>query len=101
MCPARKLHFPASSADRNCKWDTNGIWGIGLPRELTQQEGMYILLFYHPLLSLWNLGLMAGAPVAILDQEVISKIEAAHREWSNGQEDSFWVSGDCGAALPA
>lgn len=42
------------------------------------REACVLLLFYLPLISPWNLGLMAGTPVAILDHEVILKIEATH-----------------------
>ena len=71
------------------------------PKGVDSARSKCLLLFYLPLFSPWNLGLMAGAPVAILAHEVIIKMKATHKGWRNGQEDSFWVSDACGATIPA
>lgn len=57
--------------------------------------------FYLLLFPPWNLGLMPGAPVAIVHHEIIFKIGAVHKGLGNGQKDSFWVSDDCGATILA
>lgn len=73
-----------------------------LQRGLTQQGGMCPFLFCVPLFSPWNLGLMAGAPVAILDHEIILKIEATHIKGGEmDRKNSSSVSGDCRATTPA
>ena len=44
---------------------------------------------------------MAGAPVAVLDHELIWNMEAMHKGWGDGQKDSFWASDDCRATTVA
>lgn len=72
-----RLHVPASLVTQSGQREVTGVAWIGC-REMFKGTGLFVYIpsafFPFLLLSAWNLDVMAGAPVAILDQEVTLKM---------------------------